>query len=280
MLRSVFACFLTVGLATSVRAQTPPPRTFSMPDSAQMSTMMARAMRRLHPAQFVLDHRAELALTPEQIPFLESLALAQIDSERVRAQRTIAAQSDDSKSRAMTVGMGMMEWTGVIDEEAIRAMARQQVETSVATQIAMLNDRHRVGAVLTPVQISTLKQLEMRDMTGGRAVSLSAPAKGGVYFEFQVEKQAAQVPGTGGLKYPEALRAAKVEGEVLAQFVVDTSGHYEDGSFKVLKSSHELFTQAMRDALPQLRFTPAEVGGVKVRQLVQQPFIFSLNGVK
>jgi protein TonB len=66
-----------------------------------------------------------------------------------------------------------------------------------------------------------------------------------------------------------------VEGEVLAQFVVDTTGHYEEGSFKVLKSSHELFTQAVRDALPQLRFNPAEAGGAKVRQLVQQPFTFS-----
>jgi TonB family protein len=280
MLRSVFACFLTVGLAASARAQTPPPRTFSRPDSAQMATVMARAMRRLRPAQFVLDHRAELALTPEQIPFLESLTLAQIDSERVRTERTIAAQSDESKKRALTQAMGLMEWTGAIDEEAIRAMARQLVETSVATQIAMLSDRHRVGAVLTPVQISILKQLEMRDMIGGRAVGMSLPAKGGVYFEFQVDKQVVQVPGAGGLKYPEALRAAKVEGEVLAQFVVDTSGHYEDVSFKVLKSSHELFTQAVRDALPQLRFTPAEVGGMKVRQLVQQPFTFSLSGVK
>jgi len=251
-----------------------------MPDSAQLATVMARAMRRMRPAQFVLDHRAELGLTPEQIPFIESLALAQIDSERTRAQRMMTAQTEDMKKPAMMQAMAMMEWTGTVDESAIREMTQRQVEISVTSQIAMIRDRYRVGEVLTPAQISTLKQLEMRDMTGGRAVSLSAPAKGGVYFEFQVEKQAAQVPGTGGLKYPEALRAAKVEGEVLAQFVVDTSGHYEDGSFKVLKSSHELFTQAMRDALPQLRFTPAEVGGVKVRQLVQQPFIFSLNGVK
>ena len=33
----------------------------------------------------------------------------------------------------------------------------------------------------------------------------------------------------------------------------------------------------MRDALPLMRFTPAEAGGGKVRQLVQQPFIFSLS---
>ena len=278
--RPALACLATAALSVPAPAQTPPTRSFSMPDSAQMATVMARAMKRLRPAQFVLDHRAELALTPEQVPFLESLALAQIDSERVRAQRTIAAQSDASKTAAATLGAGMLEWTGTIDEAGIRAMALRQVEYSVGSQVATLGDRHRVGAVLTPAQISTLKQVEMRELTGGRTAALSLPAKGGVYFEFQVDKPVAQVPGTIGATYPDALRSAKVEGEVLAQFVVDTSGRYEDGTFKVLKSSHELFTQAMRDALPQMRFTPAEVGGVKVRQLVQQPFTFSPGGVK
>ena len=97
------------------------------------------------------------------------------------------------------------------------------------------------------------------------------------YFEFQVEKQVQQIPGTGNLRYPDMLRAANVEGEVLAQFVVDANGRYEEGSFKVLKSSHEAFTQAVKNALPNMRFYPAEVGGRKVKQLVQQPFTFSLS---
>ena len=97
------------------------------------------------------------------------------------------------------------------------------------------------------------------------------------YFEFQVEKQVQQIPGTGNLRYPDMLRSANVEGEVLAQFVVDAEGRYEAGSFKVLKSSHELFTQAVKNALPNMRFYPAEVGGKKVKQLVQQPFTFSLS---
>ena len=96
------------------------------------------------------------------------------------------------------------------------------------------------------------------------------------FFEFQVEKQVQQIPGSGNLRYPDMLRSANVEGEVLAQFVVDTSGKYEAGTFKVLKSSHDLFTAAVKNALPTMRFYPAEVGGRKVKQLVQQPFTFSL----
>lgn len=98
-----------------------------------------------------------------------------------------------------------------------------------------------------------------------------------VYFEFQVTKQAQQIPGSGGLRYPDILRAANVEGEVLAQFVVDANGQYEPGSFKVLKSSHDLFTQAVKTAIPEMRFYPAEYHGTRVKQLVQQPFTFALS---
>ena len=47
------------------------------------------------------------------------------------------------------------------------------------------------------------------------------------------------------------LRSANVEGEVLAQFVVDTTGRAEMGTFKVLKSSHDLFTQLGSRSAPQ-----------------------------
>jgi len=96
------------------------------------------------------------------------------------------------------------------------------------------------------------------------------------YFEFQVEKPVVPAPGSTSPRYPDMLRQAGVEGEVLAQFVVDTTGRAEAGSLKILKSSHDLFIQSVRNALPQMKFIPAEVGGRKVKQLVQQPFTFSI----
>lgn len=97
------------------------------------------------------------------------------------------------------------------------------------------------------------------------------------YFEFQVEKPVVSAPGSASPRYPEILKSAGVEGEVLAQFVVDTTGRAENGSFKVLKTSHELFALAVKNALPGMRFLPAEVGGKKVKQLVQQPFVFAIQ---
>ncbi len=97
------------------------------------------------------------------------------------------------------------------------------------------------------------------------------------YFDFQVEKPAGSMPGSPGPRYPDILRQGSVEGEVLAQFVVDTTGRVDISSFRVLRSTHALFEQAVRSALPNMRFLPAEVGGRKVKQLVQQPFVFNLQ---
>src|SRR5690349_13856531 len=97
------------------------------------------------------------------------------------------------------------------------------------------------------------------------------------YFEFQVEKQVTTAPGSPQPRYPDMLKSANVEGEVLAQFVVDTTGRADMSTFKVLKSSHELFTQSVRNVLPNMRFYPAEIGGRKVKQMVQQPFTFALT---
>jgi len=97
------------------------------------------------------------------------------------------------------------------------------------------------------------------------------------YFDFQVEKPVVMAPGSQGPAYPDMLRTAGIEGTVLAQFVVDTTGRADMSTFKALKSDNDLFTNAVKNALQRMRFLPAEVGGRKVKQLVQQPFQFSLN---
>ena len=115
-----------------------------------------------------------------------------------------------------------------------------------------------------------------KGVVGGNAKGVEKPNNDQPYFEFQVEKQVQVAPGNGAPRYPDVLRSANVEGEVLAQFVVDTTGRADMSQFKPLKSSHELFTQAVKSWLPGARFYPAEVGGKKVKQLVQMPFQFNL----
>jgi len=76
-------------------------------------------------------------------------------------------------------------------------------------------------------------------------------------------------------QYPSMLESAGVEGEVLVQFVIDTTGRADMSTFKVLKSSNDLFTNSVRNVLPRMKFYPAETGGRKVKELVQFPFSFA-----
>jgi periplasmic protein TonB len=143
----------------------------------------------------------------------------------------------------------------------------------------------KIPDVLPDIDL-TKKVTNEEDFTGkGVAGGIAKGVVGGTapvvnndqaYFEFQVEKQVA-VSQPVPPRYPDMLRSANVEGEVLAQFVVDTTGRADMSTFKVLKSSHDLFTNSVRAALPQMRFYAAEIGGRKVKQLVQMPFQFTLT---
>lgn len=109
-------------------------------------------------------------------------------------------------------------------------------------------------------------------MPAGRADS--------AYFEYQVEEPASELQDNPRPKYPAALRAARVEGDVITQFVVDKEGKPEPATFRVLKSPNDLFSSAVGDVLPNFRYKPATISGRPVRQLVQQAFLFRLDPTK
>ena len=98
----------------------------------------------------------------------------------------------------------------------------------------------------------------------------------GPYMEFQVEKAVEKIGGDTPT-YPEGLKSSGIEGQVLAQFVVNESGRYEPGTLKILQSSNPGFTAAVKDALPRMKFSAAQIGGRKVQQLVQMPFQFNIS---
>jgi TonB family protein len=106
---------------------------------------------------------------------------------------------------------------------------------------------------------------------------LGSGASNKAYSENQVDR-AVQVTRAAVPRYPDALKSVNVTGEVIAQYVVDQRGRVEPGSIRILSSTHKLFADAVRRALLEARYRPAEVNGQPVRQLVEQPFIFKLEG--
>jgi protein TonB len=92
-----------------------------------------------------------------------------------------------------------------------------------------------------------------------------------------VEKAVSLAGGAVRPRYPESLRLAGVEGRLIAVFVVDETGRAEVDSVRFTRSDNRLFEDAVKVALRRMQFVPAEIGGRKVRQLVQMPFVFTLN---
>jgi TonB family protein len=99
---------------------------------------------------------------------------------------------------------------------------------------------------------------------------------GTVYVESQTDQPVVRDPTSAAPAYPPSLQQQHVEGSVTVSFVVDTSGSADSSSMRVREVTHPLFAEAVRAALPGMRFQPAQLGGRRVRQLVIQEFRFVL----
>lgn len=78
-------------------------------------------------------------------------------------------------------------------------------------------------------------------------------------------------------RYPPALQSMSIAGRVELQYVVDTTGHAEPNSFKVLNSTHPSFIAPAKEAILKGVFKPAKFRGRPVRQLVQQAISFKVG---
>jgi periplasmic protein TonB len=167
-----------------------------------------------------------------------------------------------------------------------------QVHTPRSTPAAPTHpvDGHRmifigthIDLAIPPIDITTVlsKPEDFRSASTGAlrpdGVETATPPYGSPFRADQVDRQVGLLPGIRPPAYPEALRSAGIEGKVLVEFVVDERGQPVQGSIRVVQSDNDLFADAVRSVLGRLRFTPAEVGGKRVSQLVQMPFVFTLN---
>jgi len=118
-----------------------------------------------------------------------------------------------------------------------------------------------------------------KGVEGGLATGVvggSGPVTGETFLQEQVDDpvQPLNIPKP---RYPPVLQQAGVSGYVDAQYVVDTLGHAEPVSWKVLRSSNAQFEAPAREAILKGVFKPARIKGAAVRQLVQQKISFNIG---
>jgi TonB family protein len=103
---------------------------------------------------------------------------------------------------------------------------------------------------------------------------IDALPSGKVYVDAEVDRVVQRDPTSAAPLYPPFLQENRIEGSLTVEFVVDTTGAADSTSLKVIHVSHPAFEQSLREALPHMRFVPAELGGRLVRQWVRQEFRF------
>ena len=110
-------------------------------------------------------------------------------------------------------------------------------------------------------------------------ISIDLPSLLGdsIHLEIDVDSAVKRFEWSAAPEYPLNLLRQEIQGNAFVIYVVDTTGVADSTSLQVVKATHTDFVEAVRKALPRMRFRPAILGGQKVRQLVQQNFAFKIQ---
>jgi TonB family protein len=126
----------------------------------------------------------------------------------------------------------------------------------------------------------------MPELAGARAVpavpTLKVPESvlpDNAYSVLDVDSAAVRDPDSAAPAYPPVMMLKGIEGHATMRFVIDSTGIIDLSTVALLEASHAEFVQAVREAMPKMRFHPAKMGLQAVRQLAEQLFKFELKKV-
>lgn len=94
-----------------------------------------------------------------------------------------------------------------------------------------------------------------------------------------VDSAAVRDPNSAAPAYPQLMREKGIEGFATLRFVIDSTGLIDMATVSLVDASHAEFVQAVREAMPRMRFRPAMMGLQAVRQLAEQPFKFEIKAL-
>ena len=220
---------------------------------------------------------------------------AEIDKKDYRSLTQLLAQSPGVSSGKIYAGGGSVRmrgnrcrplvWidgvampAGEVDLDGFPVSTLQGIElyfgaTSAPIDFTAPNGGSNCGTILL---WSRGRDTEMPELPRHTSTDLEALAASlSIYTSDQVDSPA-RLRSADSLEvpYPPSLFAAGVEGFVIAEFVVDSTGDIEPKTMNIVSGTHPLFVAAVTQALERANYSPAVKDGRQVRQLVHQPFSF------
>lgn len=110
---------------------------------------------------------------------------------------------------------------------------------------------------------------------GGIATGI-VPTGNEVFLEAIVEEKPSVLSGPQPV-YPDLLKQAGIQGRVIVQAIIDTTGRAEPNSVKILQTPNPGFDPPAKNYVLKALFRPARVHGRAVRVLVNVPIDFKIT---
>ena len=185
-----------------------------------------------------------------------------------------------------TLSAGKAEDTGPVDTMMVYVSQEEEQKQEEPEPVVLDVQLKGFQTIAAPTEIPTdIPEIDLKEtfdpknysgvgVEGGSATGVVLTDQ--VFLESVVEERPERLTGPAP-QFPDLLRQAGVQGRVLVQGVIDTTGRAIPSSVRVVQSPHPGFDEAAKRIMLQSLFRPGRVGGRAVKVLVSLPVDFTLK---
>lgn len=185
-----------------------------------------------------------------------------------------------------TLSAGKTEDTGPVDTMMVYVSQEEEQKQEEPEPVVLDVQLKGFQTIAAPTEIPTdIPEIDLKEtfdpknysgvgVEGGSATGVVLSDQ--VFLESVVEERPERLTGPAP-QFPDLLRQAGVQGRVLVQGVIDTTGRAIPNTVRIVQSPHPGFDDAAKRIMLQSLFRPGRVGGRAVKVLVSLPVDFTLK---
>jgi outer membrane biosynthesis protein TonB len=158
----------------------------------------------------------------------------------------------------------------ITDEDGLTALMHAQEEGH--EDIVALLVQQQIGSTIQRNSDTERPRRQRPAVTGEREITPSGPTL--VVTDSAAVDELPRLLASPPLQYPDSLREVGIEGVVVLEFVIDTTGHAAPSSITVVESPHTAFSDIAKDVVLVSVYSPGRKDGVPVAVRVRESLTF------